>query len=297
MQIKLLFYFSLALIFLSLGCDDDTVTPPPPPPPPPSGWSTIDYEPAWSPDGHTIAYFHNQLDTSQSLTGLYLIDSNGSNKRQLLSGLLGSPDFSPDGNWITFDNGQIFKIKINGDSLIELTSDGGNYYPAWSPDGKWIAYDHPIVGSYTIWKIKFDGSNLIGITYDSRMPSWSPDGKNIVHVRYFSNNNPWEISIIDSAGQNPARITFNNNWEWYPRYSPDGQKIIFTLQHETSINFQIYTINTDGTGLTKLTDTQGYSADYSPDGEKIVYCDSSPGNGFLWIMNKSGSNKKQLTFP
>jgi len=83
----------------------------------------------------------------------------------------------------------------------------------------------------------------------------------------------------------------------YPRFSPDGQKIIFTQKHETSVNCQIYTIKIDGTDLTMLTNTQGFTAGYSPDGEKIVYCDSSPGNGRLWIMNKDGSNKRQLTFP
>ncbi|HEY3251800.1 MAG TPA: hypothetical protein VGK25_11840 [Ignavibacteria bacterium] len=304
MKTKLLIYFSLAIIFLRLGCDDDTVTPPPPPPPPPSGWSTIDYEPAWSPDGHTIAYVHN--DTAYGLSGIYLIDTNGTNKRQLISQpLVGTPDFSPDGNWIIFFTGQIFKIKINGDSLSQLTNAGSNYFPSWSPDGEWIAYDSDLndpTGSIVIWKVKAADTSIrrdisLHGTGEWRMPSWSPDGKKIVHRRAIIGAQSWEIVIMDSAGQNPFRITFNSNDELYPRFSPNGQKIIFTQEHEISINFQIYTINIDGTSLTKLTDTQGYSADYSADGEKIVYCDSSPNNGRLWIMNKEGTNKKQLTFP
>lgn len=296
-MIKLL---SLMLFFVLLNSckDDDTIIQNDPPPP--SGVMRIDYEPSWSHDGHTIAYFHS--DTSSSTTGIFLIDTNGTNKRQIVSGYCGSPDFSPDGNWITFHSGQIYKIKINGDSLTQLTNTGRNYFPSWSPDGEWIAYDSDYLdptGSIVIWKVKPDTSIRRDIsqhgTGEWRKACWLPDGKFLVHERYVGVGET-EIVIMDSSGHNPYRLTNNNNWDWYPRYSPDGQKIIFTQQHENSLNFQLFTINSNGTELTQITDTQGYSADYSPDGQKIVYCDSSPGNGRLWIMNKDGTNKKQLTF-
>ena len=190
---------------------------------------------------------------------------------------------------------QIYKIKINGDSLKQLTSGEENsYFPSWNSDGTQIIFDY---SSGLIWKMMDDGSNLINICLCGRMPSWSPDGRKVTLQSYASAYEHPDIYIMDSSGQNLIRITNNNNWDEYPRFSPNGQKIIFTQQHEANINYQLYTINTDGTGLTKLTDTQGYTADYSPDGEKIVYCDSSPDNGRLWIMNKDGTNKKQLTFP
>jgi Tol biopolymer transport system component len=290
--ILLIILIILELAFYS--CKEDPVTPNDPP----SGVSTKDYEPAWSPDGHTIAYYHNG-DTVAESYGIYLIDTNGSNKRQLINEVfIGSPDFSPDGKWIVFHMGQIFKIKINGDSLTQLTNgERSYYYPSWSPDGEWIAYDNPIVGSFNILKIKKDGSEVTGIDYDARKPSWSRDGSKLTVQKYISGVTFPEIYIIDSNGHNSVRISFNGNWDDYPRFSPDGQKIIFTQRHETNLNFQIYTINTDGSNYTRLTDTQGYTADFSPDGERIVYCDSSPGNGRLWIMNKDGTNKKQLTFP
>src|SRR3990172_12963214 len=68
--------------YLFQACSDDVIIKNDPPPPP-SGFSTIDYEPAWSPEGHTIVYYHS--DTGASLPGIYLIDTNGANKRQLVS--------------------------------------------------------------------------------------------------------------------------------------------------------------------------------------------------------------------
>jgi TolB protein len=293
--------FSLGLIFifilcLLIGCPSDDVVIVPPDPPPPSNPYAIDFLPTLSPDGHTIAYYHR--DSTSETTGIYLIDTNGTNKRLLIGDMAFDPDFSPDGNWITFASGQIYKIKINGDSLTQLTNGGANYYPSWSPDGEWISYDSDFLdptGSIVIWKVKKDTSIRRDIsqhgTGEWRMSSWSPNGKKLVHQRYIVGNNGMpEIFIMDSSGQNSIRVTTNDKWDELPRFSPDGQKIAFTQE------YQIYTINIDGTGLTKLSDKQGYSCDYSPDGEKIIFCDTSPGNGRLWIMNKEGSNKRQLTF-
>ncbi len=39
-----------------------------------------------------------------------------------------------------------------------------------------------------------------------------------------------------------------------------------------------------------------YQAAWSPDGQRIVYSDTRLNNRLLWIMNKDGSGKKQLTY-
>ena len=47
--------------------------------------------------------------------------------------------------------------------------------------------------------------------------------------------------------------------------------------------------------INKLTTGQGWSPDFNAVNQKIVYTNRDPGNGRLWIMNKDGSNKIQLT--
>ncbi|MDH4223906.1 MAG: hypothetical protein OEV55_10260, partial [candidate division Zixibacteria bacterium] len=173
---RLLKIISFVLIVLLLVCckkkstkSDDGL---------PHYWSRYtDCDPAWSPDGNTIAYIHGGLDDT---AGIYLIDIDGTNKRLLYKGgTVYSPDFSPDGNWLVFsDYAQIFKIKLNGDSLTQLTFGGRNFFPDWSPDGEKIAYDvtEP-ADSFGIYLMNVDGTSphLVPGGYCGRYPDFSPD--------------------------------------------------------------------------------------------------------------------------
>ena len=56
--------------------------------------------PVWSPDGHTIAFVSSR--GNQGLTfGVWLVDSDGSNLRNLANPGLG-PAWSPDGRWVYY---------------------------------------------------------------------------------------------------------------------------------------------------------------------------------------------------
>ena len=56
-------------------------------------------------------------------------------------------------------------------------------------------------------------------------------------------------------------------------------------------------MNTDGTGLVQLTNSNGVEAlgEYSPDGKKIVYTSTVHGNVEIYVMNADGTNQTRLT--
>lgn len=292
----------MVIVLIFISCDENPLEYGDPPNiNDPFDFRLVDFEPSWSPDGQSIAYVHG--DTLDGLTGIYIIDTNGTNKRLLISSPSAySPDWSPDGEWIAFSmSGQIYKIKSSGDSLTQLTYEGRNFFPSWSPDGQWIAFDSNFndpVGANVIWKMHNDGNNKVDIsehgTGEWRMPHWSTDGEYIVHQRYVGVGAP-EIVIMDINGNNPLRLTFDTNNDSFPKYSSQENKIVFTSQPNGK-KPQILIMNSDGTNLIQLTETQGYSNDWSPNGSKIVYTDSRSNNGYLWIMNSDGSSKKQLTY-
>jgi TolB protein len=80
-------------------------------------------------------------------------------------------------------------------------------------------------------------------------------------------------------------------------------KIAFTRIQEHE-NGEIWTINPDGTGLTKLTDATGFENDFggdvgpqwSPDGNQILFGRSSglPGQDGLLVMDADGSNQTRI---
>ena len=72
-------------------------------------------------------------------------------------------------------------------------------------------------------------------------------------------------------------------------------KIVFEAVPGGEQDSEIYVMNPDGSGITRLTSNGVWDSDpcWSPDGSKIVY---SSGDA-IWVMNFDGSNPKKLTTP
>ena len=73
------------------------------------------------------------------------------------------------------------------------------------------------------------------------------------------------------------------------------RKLIFNSNRDGNEN--IFSINIDGTGLTRLTDSSGSDMypEVSPDGNKIAYTSDIGGVWQIMIMDWDGKNKRQLT--
>lgn len=263
----------------------------------PFDFRATDYAADWSPDGSTIAYVHS--DSALGKSGIYLVNPDGSDIRQWYD-RGATPRWSPDGEWITFEQGgQIFKRTVEGDSLVQLTFEGRNFFPAWSPDGKWIAYDRSLedeTGPAGIWGMNVDGNEKESL-FGGGLPTWNPNGLSILAVIGTSATSVWKRFKIYTIHNGSTEI-FNavvDADNLYPEYSSDGQKIVFTSQH-VGEKPQIWVMDKDGSNLKQLTHTAGYMGSWSPDGNWIVYTDTRAVSGRLWLMRSDGSEKRQLTF-
>jgi len=256
-----------------------------------------DSEATWSPDGKTIAYTHGGLDYPDDPAGIFLINVDGTNDRLFYEGAsAGCSDFSPDNNWLVFsDYAQIYKIKLNGDSLTQLTFGGRNFFPDWSPEGKRIAFDRTTSYPETppessgILIMDVDGTNKkhLGL---GRFPDWSPSGFRLVYIGLGN-----EIYTADTNGNNQIQLTFLKDHDnRYPVFSPDGKKITFSSAYNSAP--VIYVMDSDGKNLKLLTPEGGDEPAWSPDGEYIAYTYVHPDYGRIFIMDADGSNKRQLTF-
>jgi Tol biopolymer transport system component len=83
--------------------------------------------------------------------------------------------------------------------------------------------------------------------------------------------------------------------DFNPSWSPDGNKIVFHSDRDR--DYEIYSMNADGTNQTRLTDSPAADkwASWSPNGQKILFCSERDGNREIYIMNTDGSNQTRLT--
>ena len=170
--------------------------------------------PAYRPDGDMIAF-------ARPKQGVFLMRSDGSAKRRLLSGPYGEPDWAPDGRRLVVTRTRrprrIF-IWSRGE-LRALTS---GYAPAWSPAGRLIAFtrdDLPYADS-SVYVMGSDGCCIrrLGPGY---APEWSPDGRRII----FEGNDP-TIRSTRPNGTGLRRIAPSHAFN--PVYSPNGRLITYS---------------------------------------------------------------------
>jgi Tol biopolymer transport system component len=72
-------------------------------------------------------------------------------------------------------------------------------------------------------------------------------------------------------------------------------RIVFSSYRDG--NFEIYSMNPDGTNQTRLTNNPAVDTDpaVSPDGARIAFLSTRTGSAQIWVMNADGSNPQQLT--
>ncbi|HIE51260.1 MAG TPA: hypothetical protein EYP85_05840 [Armatimonadetes bacterium] len=77
----------------------------------------------------------------------------------------------------------------------------------------------------------------------------------------------WDIWIMNADGSNLRRLTSSLEPEVDPRFSPDGRQILFSTKRGE--RHEVWVMDADGKGQRKITD--GDQADWSPDGQSIVF--------------------------
>src|SRR5918997_247077 len=135
-------------------------------------------------------------------------------------------------------------------------------------------------------------------------PSWSPDGTRIAFSTDRDGGGNWEIYVMRSDGTHQRRLTNTpEKDEGLPAWSPDGEKIAYVADvgpdKETWDNEEIFVMNADGSGRTRLTDIPGndhWPPTWSPDGTRLAFTsDGKDGYGEIYVMSSDGSGLTQLT--
>ena len=104
------------------------------------------------------------------------------------------------------------------------------------------------------------------------------------------------LKVMDADGENAKTITEVAGSIFSPTWSPDGNRIAYSVQRDKSYPV-IYVQNVSGGGASALTPFKGsnLSPSFSPDGSKILFSSSFEGSADIYEMSASGGQPKKLT--
>jgi Tol biopolymer transport system component len=111
-----------------------------------------------------------------------------------------------------------------------------------------------------------------------------------------------DIHLLTFArGGGVVNLTSHPAEDIRPALSPDRSRIVFSSDRDNPAGeFELYSMNVDGSGLVRLTNSVGSdwigSQAWSPDGSRIVFSSTRDDpNGEIYIMNADGSGVVRLT--
>jgi TolB protein len=123
----------------------------------------------------------------------------------------------------------------------------------------------------------------------------SPDGRLLAAVTQPGDESD-DLLLIDLAGAKPPRrLASSPALDWYPRFSPDGARLLFESNRASFRD--LFVVGTDGGEPRRLTEHPAGSFDgaWSPDGQRLAFVSSRNGSLDLYVMRVDGSDVRRLT--
>jgi dipeptidyl aminopeptidase/acylaminoacyl peptidase len=248
-----------------------------------------DYRPRWSPDGGTIVF-----DRSSHGGRIWAIDAGGGDERQLVPGRKHFHDHVVGvtrAGRVVFEHYRIrsgrfenalYAIDLDGRHLrrlLDVSKLGSNF--ALSPDGTRLLYtrsydDADYTNHPSLYVVRLDGTHGRRLAKAAREGAWSPDGKRIAFASVRDGNGSTcssdtcdyngEIYVMRANGTHLVRLTNEPADDRNPSWSADGSRIAFDSDRNFTErgygeNQEIYSIGTDGSCLTWLTNGNAASED------------------------------------
>ncbi len=291
----------------------------------------IDEQPAWSPDGQSIAFFHFR---SESHADIFVLPALGGAERKIASvnfmarankasvthGWTGNLAWTPDSKWLAFGGAPseneapgLWLAALNGGEQRRLTTvsppDFGDWAPAFTRDGKHVAFIHERTLSTSMvyvmplsqfapagppQRLTQDGASILGL-------AWKPDDSGI---------------LLSSAGHLGLSRTYMLPFAPRPaadprngRLLPFGERargisvarngrIVYAAQHRDAnlwrVDLASRTPRPHVRVVASILDEQ--TPDYSPTGNRLAFASTRSGVEEIWLAAADGSNPKQRTF-
>ncbi len=209
-----------------------------------------------------------------------------------------------------------------GKKILYASTHLGNKECPPNPDFS-KGYVWAIYPTYDIFTANADGSGIKQLTdtkgYDAEA-TISPDGKRIIFTSM--RDGDLDLYVMGTNGKNVKRLTNELGYDGGAFFSPDGKQIVYRAFHpktEAEIarykqrltedliepnNFEIWTMNADGSNKRKVTNlgAASFAPFFTPDGRRIIFstnhfaADPRKRNFDLALINVDGTGLERVTF-
>lgn len=262
-----------------------------------------DANPAFSPDGRSLAFLRSSGSLQSSSPYLLPVDTRGypsgdPRKIETDRADLTRLDWSADGRSLICSGlSSLFRIPLSGGPAEPLPFQNAGD-PSVARRGRRLVYALAVQET-AIFRVPAPGTpgaitKLIASSRFNGAPKYSPDGKRIVFMSDRTGTD--ELWLADSDGQHATELTsFGRATLGSPRWSPDSRRIAFDATAEGPPN--IYVIAADGSQPRRI--TTGASSNVRPswsrDGRWIYFGSDRGGAWEIWKCSPEGTAPIQVT--
>lgn len=213
-------------------------------------------------------------------------------------------------------DGRILKKLVHGQRAGDLEELHWLRGPgiSWSPDDKQIVFSAKTSEEDALHFVDVKtGKFLETIKLDLDgiyNPAWSPDGDEVAFVGLSDGQS--DLYAYNIETKNLRKITNDIFSNVEPRWHPDGSKLVFASDRGEYLNdipenfepvdiemknYDIYEINSDGSGIRRLTNTKFIERTpiYSPDGTHIAFMSDRAGVSNIYLKNLESNQEWPIT--